>query len=171
MSNPISSWIWGGMQYQIEHHLFPSIPRSKLPALKPIIEKFAEDNNIEGGYRESGELEILRMNWETYTRNPSIDMHAQLQNSDPDRMPEHGIQRAQPDELMQPVLNSGTYDDTVLTSRLYLGVERILGNCLHRGLVIIRIHSRRKNRVGGVVNGRSVGRQALIREYMRTARL
>ena len=42
------------------------MPRSKLPALKPIIQKFAEENSIEGGYRESGELEILRMNWETY---------------------------------------------------------------------------------------------------------
>jgi acyl-lipid Delta6-acetylenase / acyl-lipid (9-3)-desaturase len=66
MTNPVSAWIWGGMQYQIEHHLFPSMPRSKLPALKPVIQKFAQDNNIEGGYRESGELEILRMNWETY---------------------------------------------------------------------------------------------------------
>ena len=66
MSNPISAWVWGGMQYQIEHHLFPSMPRSKLPALKPIIEKFAKDNNVEGGYRESGELEILHMNWQTY---------------------------------------------------------------------------------------------------------
>ena len=66
MSNPLSAWVWGGMQYQIEHHLFPSIPRSKLPLLKPIIQKFAKDNNVEGGYRESGELEILKMNWETY---------------------------------------------------------------------------------------------------------
>lgn len=66
MSNPISAWIWGGMQYQIEHHLFPTIPRSKLPELKPIIQKFAEDNTIDGGYRESGELEILKMNWKTY---------------------------------------------------------------------------------------------------------
>jgi len=66
MTNPVSAWVWGGMQYQIEHHLFPSIPRSKLPALKPIMQKFAEDNNVQGGYRESGEIEILRMNWETY---------------------------------------------------------------------------------------------------------
>lgn len=73
MSNPISGWIWGGMQYQIEHHLFPSLPRSKLPALKPIIEKFAKDNNVEGGYRESGELEILRMNWETYRQTAMAD--------------------------------------------------------------------------------------------------
>jgi len=67
-SNPFSEWIWGGMQYQLEHHLFPTMPRSKYPLLKPILEKFAKDNNIEGGYRESGEFEILKMNWELYKK-------------------------------------------------------------------------------------------------------
>jgi len=65
-TNPFSEWIWGGMQYQLEHHLFPTMPRSKYPLLKPILEKFAEENNIEGGYRESGEFDILKMNWELY---------------------------------------------------------------------------------------------------------
>mmetsp|Transcript_24708 Transcript_24708/g.36640 ORF Transcript_24708/g.36640 Transcript_24708/m.36640 type:complete len:476 (+) Transcript_24708:104-1531(+) len=59
-TNPFSEWIWGGMQYQLEHHLFPSMPRSKYPKLKPILQKFAEDNNIPGGYRESGEFEIQK---------------------------------------------------------------------------------------------------------------
>jgi len=68
MTNPFSAWIWGGMQYQIEHHLFPSIPRSRLPALQKILKKFAKDHDVKGGYRESGELEILKMNWETYRR-------------------------------------------------------------------------------------------------------
>jgi fatty acid desaturase len=27
MTNPFSEWLWGGMQYQLEHHLFPSMPR------------------------------------------------------------------------------------------------------------------------------------------------
>ncbi|GMH77480.1 hypothetical protein TL16_g07423, partial [Triparma laevis f. inornata] len=67
-SNPFSEWIWGGMQYQLEHHLFPTMPRSKYPLLKPILTKFAADNNIEGGYRESGEWEILKMNWELYRK-------------------------------------------------------------------------------------------------------
>jgi hypothetical protein len=31
----------------IEHHLFPSIPRSKYPALSKVIQKFAVDNNLE----------------------------------------------------------------------------------------------------------------------------
>jgi fatty acid desaturase len=29
-TNPFSEWIWGGMQYQLEHHLFPSMPRNKV---------------------------------------------------------------------------------------------------------------------------------------------
>ena len=66
MSNPFSEWLWGGMQYQLEHHLFPSMPRSKYPLLKPILQKFAKENNVPGGYRESGEFEILKMNWDLY---------------------------------------------------------------------------------------------------------
>lgn len=65
-TNPFSEWIWGGMQYQLEHHLFPSMPRNKYPKLRGILMKFAEDNKIPGGYRETGEFEILRMNWELY---------------------------------------------------------------------------------------------------------
>ncbi len=32
-SNPFSEWLWGGMQYQLEHHLFPAMPRYKYPRL------------------------------------------------------------------------------------------------------------------------------------------
>lgn len=73
MTNPFSEWLWGGMQYQLEHHLFPSMPRSKYPALKPILTKFAQDNNIKGGYRESGEFEILKMNWDLYKEVAEAD--------------------------------------------------------------------------------------------------
>jgi fatty acid desaturase len=65
-TNPFSEWIWGGMQYQLEHHLFPSMPRSKYPALRSRLMQFAKDNNVPGGYRESGEFEIIKMNWELY---------------------------------------------------------------------------------------------------------
>lgn len=73
MTNPFSEWLWGGMQYQLEHHLFPTMPRSKYPLLKPILEKFAEENNIPGGYRESGEFEILKMNWDLYKEVAEAD--------------------------------------------------------------------------------------------------
>ena len=72
-TNPFSEWLWGGMQYQLEHHLFPSMPRSKYPLLKPILQKFAEENNVPGGYRESGEFEILYMNWDLYRKVAEAD--------------------------------------------------------------------------------------------------
>eukprot|EP00979_Chaetoceros_neogracilis_P002961 scaffold493_cov258-Chaetoceros_neogracile.AAC.9 len=64
LSNPFSTWLWGGMQYQLEHHLFPAMPRSKYPKLRSIIKKFANAHDLE--YLESGELKILKMNWELY---------------------------------------------------------------------------------------------------------
>jgi len=72
-NNPFSEWIWGGMQYQLEHHLFPSMPRNKYPLLREKLQQFAKDNNIPGGYRESGEFEILKMNWELYKRVAEAD--------------------------------------------------------------------------------------------------
>eukprot|EP00957_Ditylum_brightwellii_P136791 10431059-Ditylum_brightwellii.AAC.1 len=65
-TNPFSEWIWGGMQYQLEHHCFPSMHQLKYPKLKLILQKFTKDNNIPGGYRESGEFEIQNMNWDLY---------------------------------------------------------------------------------------------------------
>lgn len=66
MTNPFSEWLWGGMQYQLEHHLFPSMPRSKYPQLRERLIQFANDNSIPGGYRETGEFDILKLNWNLY---------------------------------------------------------------------------------------------------------
>ena len=35
--------------------------------------KFAEENNVPGGYRESGEFEILYDNWDLYRRVAKSD--------------------------------------------------------------------------------------------------
>jgi len=80
-TNPFSEWIWGGMQYQLEHHLFPTMPRAKYPLLKPVLTKFAEDYNIPGGYRESGEWEILKDNWLLYKRVAEADADVNAPNS------------------------------------------------------------------------------------------
>jgi len=72
-NNPFSEWLWGGMQYQLEHHLFPSMPRSKYPSLRKRLIKFAKDNVIPGGYRETGEFKILKMNWDLYRRVAKAD--------------------------------------------------------------------------------------------------
>lgn len=66
--NPFSKWLWGGMQYQLEHHLFPSMPRSKYPALQPILKKFADVNKVPGGHRSSGAMELVHDNWKLYAQ-------------------------------------------------------------------------------------------------------
>lgn len=72
-TNPFSEWIWGGMQYQLEHHLFPSMPRSKYPLLRERLINFAKENNVPGGYRETGEWEIQKMNWNLYRKVAQMD--------------------------------------------------------------------------------------------------
>uniref|UniRef100_A0AC35U4P7 FA_desaturase domain-containing protein n=1 Tax=Rhabditophanes sp. KR3021 TaxID=114890 RepID=A0AC35U4P7_9BILA len=39
-------WLWGGLNYQIEHHLFPTMPRHNLNAVMPLVKKFCAENDI-----------------------------------------------------------------------------------------------------------------------------
>ena len=39
-------FIYGGLNYQIEHHLFPSMPRNRLKHAAPIVRVFCEEKNI-----------------------------------------------------------------------------------------------------------------------------
>lgn len=41
------SWYAGGLNYQIEHHLFPHISHVHYPALAPIVEDFCRENDIQ----------------------------------------------------------------------------------------------------------------------------
>jgi fatty acid desaturase len=40
--NPLVTWLSGGLNYQIEHHLFPTLPRSMLPKVAARIEQMAK---------------------------------------------------------------------------------------------------------------------------------
>lgn len=60
-TNPFSEWLWGGMQYQLEHHLFPTMPRYRYRRLQPIVRQFCADNGQE--YRMDGEFALLARNW------------------------------------------------------------------------------------------------------------
>eukprot|EP00049_Salpingoeca_infusionum_P017546 m.353376 g.353376 ORF g.353376 m.353376 type:complete len:391 (+) comp16758_c0_seq1:247-1419(+) len=42
----ITEYLFGGMQYQLEHHLFPTMPRYKYRALKPLVQEFAQKNGL-----------------------------------------------------------------------------------------------------------------------------
>ena len=38
--------LYGGLNYQIEHHLFPSMPRNRLKHAAPIVEKFCRERGV-----------------------------------------------------------------------------------------------------------------------------
>ncbi|RKO85576.1 fatty acid desaturase-domain-containing protein, partial [Blyttiomyces helicus] len=39
-------WFHGGLQYQVEHHLFPRLPRHNLRKIQPLVRQFAKDNSL-----------------------------------------------------------------------------------------------------------------------------
>ena len=44
--SPLVDFWYGGLNYQIEHHLFPTMPRNKLRQARPLIKAFCEDHAI-----------------------------------------------------------------------------------------------------------------------------
>jgi len=57
-AHPLTDFLYGGLNYQIEHHLFPSMPRSKLREAQTIVRAFCGARSIP--YRESGALQSHR---------------------------------------------------------------------------------------------------------------
>jgi len=43
----ITDWICGGLNYQIEHHMFPTMPRHHLSTASKRVKQFCRDNNLE----------------------------------------------------------------------------------------------------------------------------
>lgn len=52
-------WFHGGLEYQIEHHLFPQLPRHSLEAVKPFVVEICEKHGVP--YRSVGFFHAL---WE-----------------------------------------------------------------------------------------------------------
>lgn len=63
VKNPIARYLWGGMDTQLEHHLFPTMPRYKYHKLRPILQAFCEKSGF--GYRISPDSKIISDNWNT----------------------------------------------------------------------------------------------------------
>ena len=53
-----TAFVLGGLNYQIEHHLFPTMPRRNLPAARKIVRAFCAEHGI--GYREDSLLGSYR---------------------------------------------------------------------------------------------------------------
>jgi fatty acid desaturase/predicted heme/steroid binding protein len=60
-SNWFVDFFCGGLQYQVEHHLFPSLPRHNLPAAHKLVEAFCKEHGVT--YHEAdminGNIEVL----------------------------------------------------------------------------------------------------------------
>jgi fatty acid desaturase len=50
--HPLVDFLFGGLNYQIEHHLFPVIPRTRLKAARLIVKEFCAERSI--AYHETG---------------------------------------------------------------------------------------------------------------------
>ena len=57
-SHPITDFMFGGLNYQIEHHLFPQIPRNRLKDTQRVVRAFCRAHGIP--YREVGLLASYR---------------------------------------------------------------------------------------------------------------
>ena len=67
---PEFDWFHGGLQFQIEHHLFPRVPRYNLRKLKPIVQAFAKRHNVE--YHEVSFTAAIREVMDTLHRTAQI---------------------------------------------------------------------------------------------------
>jgi len=56
-------WVWGGMQYQLEHHLFPTMPKYYYAAVTRRVEQFAKEHGLD--YRCDTQWQIWRRNFNT----------------------------------------------------------------------------------------------------------
>lgn len=45
-AHPLTDFVYGGLNYQIEHHLFPSMARNKLKEAQPIVKAFCQAHAI-----------------------------------------------------------------------------------------------------------------------------
>jgi len=52
--HPVTDFLYGGLNYQIEHHLFPKMPRNNLRRARPIIKNFCAEQGLP--YHETGVL-------------------------------------------------------------------------------------------------------------------
>jgi fatty acid desaturase len=56
--SPLVDFWYGGLNYQIEHHLFPTMPRNKLRQARPLIKTFCEEHAI--AYCETSMLQSYK---------------------------------------------------------------------------------------------------------------
>ncbi|RBM16653.1 acyl-CoA desaturase [Streptomyces sp. PT12] len=54
----VTDWMMGGLNYQIEHHLFPNMPRPNLRLARPTVQRYCQENGL--SYAETGLIDSYR---------------------------------------------------------------------------------------------------------------
>jgi fatty acid desaturase len=57
-AGPITDFWYGGLNYQIEHHLFPSMPRNRLKEAQRVVKAFCQEHDI--SYHETTMLQSFK---------------------------------------------------------------------------------------------------------------
>ena len=66
----VSEYFFGGMQYQLVHHLFPTLPRYRYAALVPLVAKFAKENGL--AYKQAGIVPMYKKHVKTLRANAAM---------------------------------------------------------------------------------------------------
>ena len=56
--HPLVDFLFGGLNYQIEHHLFPKMPRNRLRSARKLVQEFLQEKSI--AYHETGFIQSFR---------------------------------------------------------------------------------------------------------------
>lgn len=80
LSSGLGNWFWGGMQWQLEHHLFPTMPKYHYQEVSQRVKQWAKSNGI--SYRSSSAWEIMHDNFQTMKAYASVSVEEfqRLQN-------------------------------------------------------------------------------------------
>lgn len=63
---PVVDFLYGGLNYQVEHHLFPTMPRNNLSKSQPIIRQFCEERGV--AFHVTGVIQCYREIFENFQR-------------------------------------------------------------------------------------------------------
>merc|ERR1712146_320302 len=65
--DPVTEYLFGGMQYQLTHHLFPTLPRYKYAELQPKIIAWGKKHGLE--YKRAGVVKCTTDHYDMLYRN------------------------------------------------------------------------------------------------------
>ena len=70
---PLVRWFASGLDYQIEHHLFPDVSHVNYPRIKPLVKQYCERNGLP--YRSYGFGKALKQAFDVFLTPKPVGLH------------------------------------------------------------------------------------------------